>query len=46
MMEQKNIRRYFFMLMALLGIFFISGCNRGYGCPGELGFFEFFSNLF
>ena len=46
MMSQKNMTRYFVLLMAVLGIFFISGCNRGYGCPGELSIFEILSNLF
>jgi len=45
-MKQKDFTRILFLFGIILTIGLLSGCNRGYGCPGELGLFEILSNIF
>lgn len=45
-MKQKQYTRILLLIGLVMTFGLLSGCNRGYGCPGELGFFEILSNLF
>ncbi len=45
-MTQRKNGSFFTLIAILVAMIFVSGCNRGYGCPAELNVFEFLINLF
>ena len=45
-MTRRKINSFLTLIVIVLAFIFVTGCNRGYGCPAELKIFEFLASLF
>lgn len=45
-MAQRKNNSILTLIVVLMAFLFVTGCNRGYGCPAELNIFEILTKLF